>query len=427
MSQNKQTNRDSDFEIEHTEIKTCEVCGNKNLFSVLNLGLQPLCDELIRIGDDRICNEYPIEILLCRKCLTAHQRFQISKLNLFSNSYHYRSRFTSDVLNGMSKLVLSTERIFGKLSGKKVLDIGCNDGSLLDFFRDHGAITIGVEPTGAYVDAEKKGHIIYNEYFSEKVAEHIVGADGIPDFITFTNVFAHINDLHEVIRSLKILLGKETVVIIENHYLGSILSENQFDTFYQEHLRTYSCKSFKYIARSLGVNLINVQFPSRYGGNIRVYLGDHPDQSIKPDEGDQESKNINEGHFIESFANLQRNVKNWRINKISLLQLYFNQYGKLRCKAFPARAAILSKLLKFSEDHILAVYEKSGSLKVGHYVPGTRIPILSDNDLFQGVNDSSPLLNLAWHIPNEIRSYLKQHNYVGEVIDILSPDEFTSL
>ena len=76
MSQNKQTNRDRDIEIEHTEIKTCEVCGNKNLISVLDLGLQPLCDELIMIGDDRVCNEYPIEILLCRKCLTAHQRFQ---------------------------------------------------------------------------------------------------------------------------------------------------------------------------------------------------------------------------------------------------------------------------------------------------------------------------------------------------------------
>ena len=84
-------------------------------------------------------------------------------------------------------------------------------------------------------------------------------------------------------------------------------------------------------------------------------------------------------------------------------------------------------MLELDENIISAVYEKPGSLKIGNYVPGTHIQIHSDDELFALSDNNQPILNLAWHIPNEIRSYLKQHNYVGDVIDILSPDEFTSL
>ena len=75
------------------EINSCEVCRNTDLNSVLDLGLHPMCDDLVQIDDSRICNEYPIEILFCKNCTTAHQRFQVPKEELFPNSYHYRSRF----------------------------------------------------------------------------------------------------------------------------------------------------------------------------------------------------------------------------------------------------------------------------------------------------------------------------------------------
>jgi len=158
------------------EISTCEVCGNERLVSVLDLGLHPMCDDLVPVGDSRSCVEYPIEILFCDQCITAHQRFQVPKKDLFPTSYHYRSRFTADVLEGMAGLVESCAQRFGNLAGKRVLDIGCNDGSLLDFFRKQGAITIGLEPTGACHDAEDKGHITINEFLSEDIAETIVAS-----------------------------------------------------------------------------------------------------------------------------------------------------------------------------------------------------------------------------------------------------------
>ena len=116
-------------------ITSCEVCGNNTLISVLDLGLHPLCDDLIPIGDSTSCIEYPIDIVYCPKCHTAHQRYQVEKTTLFTSQYHYRAKVTQSVLDGMSGLVEGAEIRYGNLSNKKVLDIGCNDGSLLNFFK----------------------------------------------------------------------------------------------------------------------------------------------------------------------------------------------------------------------------------------------------------------------------------------------------
>lgn len=409
---------------EFREITSCEVCGGSGaLESVLNLGLHPMCDDLVSIDEDRVCREYPIEILFCKNCNTAHQRFQVPKEDLFPTTYHYRSRFTADVLNGMKGLVESCSDRFGNLIEKKVLDIGCNDGSLLDFFREQGAITIGIEPTDAYLDAEKKGHSVYGKFLSEKLAESIIKDHGKPDFITFTNVFAHIEDLQEVLRSLKKLMSEKTVIVIENHYLGSVLEGNQFDTFYHEHPRTYSYSSFIHMAAKLETQLAGVEFPSRYGGNIRVFLGNSLNTNFT-ETVDLTELALRESNFGNDFSSLRKNIENWLAVKSSFLKEQFSKYGKLHAKAFPGRAAILVKLLGLDDSLICAVYEKPGSLKIGHFLPGTRIPIRSDLDLFNLSDQSVPLLNLAWHIPKEIHNYLRENQYKGEIIDILNADDF---
>lgn len=402
------------------EIDSCEVCKNKKMISVLELGFQPMCDDLVEIGEDRTCIEYPIEILFCTDCCTAHQRFQIPKNILFPKSYHYRSRFTADVLKGMDDFVNSCKQMSGTLSGKKVLDIGCNDGSLLDFFRVQGAVTIGIEPTDAYMDAHKKGHVIFNDYLNRKVSEKIIDSYGKPDLITFTNVFAHIENLGEVIDSLKTMISPKTVIVIENHYLGAVIEKNQFDTFYHEHPRTYSYMSFVHIAKSFGLDLLKVEFPSRYGGNIRVYIGSFDIQGGTF----QYELLTREKKFYSDLKNMQKNIESWRKAMNSIIRENVNKYGRIKAKAFPGRAAILIKLLGIDESLISAVYEKPGSMKIGKYVPGTRIPIRSDDDLFHSENMDLPLLNLAWHISGEIRGYLNEHGYKGPVIDILNPSEF---
>jgi SAM-dependent methyltransferase len=385
-------------------IDHCEVCGTRNLPVALDLGHHPLCDDLVPIGDSRRCREYPIEILFCDNCVTAHQRVQVPKAELFPPSYHYRSRQTADVLNGMRDLVRAYEAAFGPVAGRKVLDIGCNDGSLLSIFREKAAITYGIEPTDAASDAIKNGHTVINEFFDDALAVDFAKSYGQPDIITFTNVFAHIDDLRGLIRALGVITAPETTIIIENHYLGAIIDKHQFDTFYHEHPRTYSYTSFGHIADQLGMTIAKAEFPQRYGGNIRVFLRGKALAAAGSDLSVRE----HEAGYGQALRDLPAAVAAWRANKLLELGAEFARHGTLPAKAFPGRAAILIKLLGLDSGHIETVYEKPGSMKIDHYVPGTRIPIRSDDDFPVSAAGERPLINLAWHIPAEIHSYMRQ-------------------
>jgi hypothetical protein len=173
------------------------------------------------------------------------------------------------------------------------------------------------------------------------------------------------------------------------------------------------------------MTLLDVEFPARYGGNIRVFLGD---QSQRANNKSLDAKALiaRESHFIDIFLELDKKIKIWQANKQLFIQAQVKKQGKLRAKAFPGRAAILAKLLGLNEELISAVYEKPGSLKIGHYVPGTRIPIRSDNELFAQDDMDQPLLNLAWHIPTEIRIYMTENGYKGTIVDILNEEDFLS-
>lgn len=402
----------------YLDIKVCEVCGEKELNPVLDLGLHPLCDDLIPVGNTAQCQVFPISILYCKKCFTAHQRYQVPKIQLFPRTYHYRSRFTGDVLSGMADLVDSVELQLNSLAERTVLDIGCNDGSLLDRFASKGAKTIGVEPTGASQDAMGHGHTIINDFFSEKTAMQILEKFPRVDVITFTNVFAHIEDLPALLRSLALLMNDDTLLVIENHYLGAVLDKNQFDTFYHEHPRTYTLNSFVHIAQTLGKEVLSVAFPSRYGGNIRVVIGNPKNSSSLDTESITEIIE-REALFENNFSVMNEFIAKWKQEKTAEIKSLVEKHGPLVAKAFPGRAAILVALLGLTDNEIECVYEKPGSMKIGHYLPGTRIEIRSDDELSTRIDKLEIILNLAWHIPKEIEGYLQGLGFKGRIVHIV--------
>jgi SAM-dependent methyltransferase len=395
----------------------CEVCDSKDLVNVLDLGKQPLCDDLIEIGNNKKSKKYKILIQLCKNCLTAKQRYNVNNRTLFPKIYHYRSRLTNDVLTSMNDLVFKTKKIIGNLYKKNILDIGCNDGSLLNYFKKAGANTLGIEPTDACLDVKKKIKII-NDYFNYKSVREIKRIFNKIDVITFTNVFAHINNLEELLNNLKKIINPSTVLIIENHYLLSILDNFQFDTFYHEHPRTYSLKSFIFIAKKLNMSIIKVEFPKRYGGNIRVFLK-------KDSFNNNKIKKflLNEKNFIKKFKKLNSILKKWKKNKLILFKKYNTRYNSLPGKAFPGRASILINHLGLNEKNIAFISEQKNSPKIGHYVPGTRIPIVSDEDTLLKKNYPI-IINFAWHIKEEIRNYLFKNKVKSKIINIIDKNDF---
>lgn len=399
-------------------IKKCQVCSNKNLKQILDLGNQPLCDDLKKKG---VGKKYKTKIIFCDKCFTAFQKYNVDKKILFHKNYHYRARNTKDVVNGMKELANSALKKIHKSGRINVLDIGCNDGTLLDIFKKKGCKTYGIEPTNAFKDAHKKGHKIFNCFFNYKNAKKIKKQIKDVDIISFTNVFAHIDDLDELLKSLKIMLNKNTMVVVENHYLGEVIKKNQFDTFYHEHPRTYSLNSFLHIAERIKLRIEDVQFVKRYNGNIRVFLKNkNKKNNIKV------KKFIsNEKKLIKLVYSFQNKLHMWRVRKKIEIINIVKKNGPISAKAYPGRAAILINLLGLNKDFISSVYEKKMSLKLGYLVPGTNIPIISDELFIRRNNKKKIILNLAWHINKEIKDYLKKElNFKGKVIDILSKKDF---
>lgn len=395
-------------------INHCEVCRGHTLIPVLDLGAHAMCDDLIPVGDPRECQRFPIEILFCAVCSTAHQKYQVPKQALFPRSYHYRSALTADVLQGMAQLVDSLEQHDGPVAGRRVLDVGCNDGSLLSIFKTRGALTHGIDPTDAAIEAAAAGHQITQGFFDESAAASFVASYGHPDIVTFTNVFAHIEQLQDVVSALRILLGPESRLVIENHYLGAVTARLQFDTFYHEHPRTYSYSSFEHVAAALDRTILRAEFPSRYGGNVRVVIG-----AGTPAQG-RAIAHPDESTLGAELIAMRDRVERWRTGMRSQLDALVAAHGPLRAKAFPGRAAIIVELLQLDTSMIREVYEQPASPKIGHYVPGTRIPIVSDASFDAG--DDSPVINLAWHIHTEIERYLRRTGFSGDIVPVISLD-----
>ncbi|MBD1139775.1 methyltransferase domain-containing protein [Pelagibacterales bacterium SAG-MED38] len=401
-------------------INRCQIC-NGHLKDFLDLGKQPLCDDLTVKPNSS--NFYKLKVSYCNKCLTAYQKYNIQKKILFPKNYHYRSSNTKDVVEGMRDLVKSSKKYLKNLKSKNVLDIGCNDGTLLSLFKKEGCNTFGIEPTKASVEAKKKGHVIFKEYFDKTSSKNIRKIIGNIDIITFTNVFAHIEDLEDLLFSLKNISNKNTLIIIENHYLGEVIKKTQFDTFYHEHPRTYSLKSFVNISKKININLIDFKFVKRYNGNIRVYLKSFG-KIYKSKKKLSQSLRL-EKLEINKIKTFQKKVNKWKLNKKKEIEKITEKFGPLPAKAFPGRASISINLLRLNSQHISKVYEKNSSLKVNKFIPGTDIKILKEKYFKVKQHDKGILINLAWHISDEINNYLRQKmKFKGKIIDIISNKDF---
>jgi hypothetical protein len=336
---------------------------------------------------------------------------QVPKERLFPAAYHYRSSLTKDVVDGCQQLA---EQAVSRSSQdgaerRTVVDIGCNDGTLLSFFKARGFVTVGVDPTNAIDEASSAIDIAFKEYFSLSTARSIVESVGYPDVVTMTNVFAHIEGLPSLLDALRLLIGPRTLLVIENHYLGDIIARSQFDTFYHEHPRTYSLLSFKHVAKNLDCVIVEYQRTPRYGGNVRVLLRSKESGSVGVELPD-------ESEFREQFPDLQGRFERWRsLTRPKVLGLA--QDGGVVGKALPGRAVMLMNALDLTQEVMPRVYERPSSPKVGHFVPNTGIEVVSDEQLAD--ETAANLIIWAWHIAGEVAPYVREMGFRGKMWTVM--------
>lgn len=387
------------------KVDYCQITGSKDLFTAIDLGHQAPCDLLL--SKDSLNQPeatYPLSLKISASSSLGQLSYAIDGYVLYPQDYFYRSNVSKPLKDYL--LSLGTE-LFSQFSFPQnsfCLDIGCNDGTLLSSLKKHHFQVLGVEPTNMGNYAIKKNKVpVIQDYFTSSLAKKILQKNGQAKLITMTNVFAHMINLGEVMTGLCQLLDKDGVFVSESQYLLDVLERNQFDLVYHEHMRLYSLKSLVKLFSYYGLEIFDAQRVWHREGSLRVYVSWKNRYPV--------SKNVNQLLKQESKAHLSdpKVWKQWRQNieteKIKTMEFLYRlkkQGKKIVADSCPGRGVVLLNYYGIDETLIPYVSQTPGSEKIGKFIPGTHIPIVSNQIILKDQPDY--VLILAWHYADYIIS-----------------------
>lgn len=388
-------------------IARCQVCNGNKLHLVLDLGHQPLCDSLLTpktIDQPEIT--FPLRIMWCQECSGVQIDYCVSGAEVYHPDYPYRSGITKELREYLTNMSTSLVNKFALNSNDLVVDIGSNDGTMLMGFKQQGIRVLGVEPTNIAKIALKLGIPTVQSFFDIKTSKEIKKKYGPASLIVSTNTFAHMQTLGEFIIGVYNLLKKDGVFVSETHYLLDVIKGGQFDTFYHEHLRTYSLKSLITLFNQYDFTLTHVERGDRYGGNIRVFVtkgkGKTVDSSVRQLLSEEKRFGLDKFDTYQKFAS--------RVQKARLKFMEFlirtNLSGKhVVGNSCPARSSTLLNYYGVDTQLVPYIAEQPTSLKLGMYLPGKHIPIVNNQILLNQQPDY--VIILAWHYARPIMEQLK--------------------
>ncbi len=398
------------------KIPNCQICNSSNLIDVMKIGDQALANSLTRKKEDsNKVEKFPINIVRCKDCTLLQLDYIVDQNKVYHLDYPYLPGITQTVNNEQKELSDYLVKELNLGSGDLAVDIGSNDGSLLHNLKKSKLKVVGVEPTNIAQIANKNGIKTIQSFFNQDTAEKIANEHGKAKLITSTNVFAHMSTLGDVMDGIKILLDEEGYYCFENHYIMEILSKVQYDTFYHEHLRTYSLISLDKLFELYNLYLIDAQIVSRYGGSIRCVVSKkNKSKSKRLIELMQKEKNYLIDNSEKTYEQFSLNVANSKKNLINKISELKNENKKIIAKSCPARAVVLLNYCKLNDTHVEYISEQPTSLKLDYYVPGTNLKIISDDNL---INDKPDyVLLLAWHLSDPIINKWKKRGLNSKFI-----------
>lgn len=415
-SQKTQMQSDHSCDVLPGYIRSCQVCGSDDLQKILDLGFSAPCDSLLTKSQlKEMERTYPLNLERCRECGLVQIDYAVDPRHLFHPEYPYRSGITEVLrknLHGTSRRVADKVKL---RQGSLVIDIGSNDGTILEGFRDIGMKVLGVEPTNIADIANAKGIETLKQFFSHGTASEVRNKYGPAALVTAANVFAHVNNLSSLLNGVHELLGDGGVFVTESHYMMNILDTLQYDSIYHEHLRFYLLKPLVHLFREHGFTLIDVESISNYGGSIRVYAqkgtGHEPSQEVGRMIRYEEEQGAYNDQTYQRFSN---RVQESRRNLRSLIVQLNDQKKKVVGIGCPGRAVTLLTCCGLTQDLLPYIAEQSTSLKLGLYTPGTHIPVVDEERMFQEQPEYG--LILSWHYADPIIASLRKRGLKSKII-----------
>jgi SAM-dependent methyltransferase len=402
----------------------CRTCGEEALYRFLDLGVTPLSDNFLkesRLREPEVY--YPLDVLFCAKCTLVELGYVVPPELMFGEDYVYESSTTRTGREHFHSLAKTATERFGLNSSSLVVDIGSNVGVLLKAFQALGARSLGVDPAPKICEiARKNGIETISSLFDTRTVTDIVRSRGRASIITATNVFAHVDDLEDLVRSVETLLSEKGVFILESPYLVDLLDKLEYDTIYHEHLSYFSLKPLVTLFQRFGMEVFDAQRVPIHGGSLRVFVSRRSKYPTSPTVTsllDLERKLRMDS--LDTYKDFARRVQGHREKLVTMLHDLKRDGKRIVGIGAPAKGNTLLSYCHLGPEILDYIVEKA-QLKVGLFTPGTRIPIFAEAKLLDDQPEYGLLL--SWNFKDEILENLRDYRKRGGRIIVPIPDPY---
>ncbi len=385
---------------------SCRLCGSKRLTEVLKLAPTPPANAFVSKEDAaKPQDKYPLDIFFCEECFHLQMLDIVDPRILFEN-YVYVSGTSPAFVAHFEAYAKDVMERFNISPGSFVLDIGSNDGTLLRFFQQAGMRVLGIDPAKKIAEeATKNGIETMAAFITPKLAGEIRQKYGPARVVTANNVFAHIDDLHSVLESVRTLLAPDGVFVFEVSYLVDVYEKTLFDTIYHEHLAYHSVKPLNTFFNSRGMELIEAQRVSSHGGSLRGMAqfkgGPHRvGESVEVAVAQEEKLGLDRA---ETFRKFGANINHLKQELNKLLKSLKQEGKSIAGFGAPAKLTTLMHHFEIGPDLVDFVIDDS-PLKQGLLTPGYHIPVVPASALYERKPDY--VVILAWNFAEPI---MKKH------------------
>jgi hypothetical protein len=377
----------------------CRSCKKNNISPILDLGKHPWCNNFLELSDIGKEQLYPLKLVYCNECELLQLDYTVPKETMFKN-HTYVSSTTKTLKKHFLDLAIENKNQFNLKSDNLILDIGGNDGTQLLQYKSIGLENVlNVESADNIADISVKSGIkTINDFFNEELIIK-EGLEGKVKLINASGVFFHLEELHSVIRGIKLALKDDGVFVVQFMYAGTMVEKLNFDGIYHEHLCYYTLKSLNNLLEPYGFNIFDAYYSEIHSGSVIAKVS-KSDLIVKT-ERYKEMIKTDSKYSKDSFLEFAKTVEGKRDNLKNLLTKIKEGTPEVKIYAYGAPAKGNTLLNYFNIDNQLVdKCVEVNDLKIGLYLPNTHIQIIRESS--EDVPDYYLLL---------------AHNFVDEIIE----------